>query len=303
MDIKQLQYFVQVVESGSFTRAANVLGIAQPSLSRQVRLLEIELEEHLLYRTGRGIVPTEAGKCLVAHSKAILDRAEQARQDIQALKKALRGKVVVGLPPRLSHRLTPNLVRSFCEHFPDAALTVTEGLSASVTEWLREGRIDIGLMYDPLSVTDLDGEVIFQEELMLVACKPGLGEALPAVVRFNQLAAYPLVLPAVPNATRSIVHAASARCGVRLNVVAEVNAVQTLVALAMQNQGYAVLSYSAVAEHVRAGKLVVARITDPAMHIKLILCTGHRRPMTRLVRETLQLMRSLDIPHLLGTGQ
>jgi LysR family transcriptional regulator, nitrogen assimilation regulatory protein len=299
LNIKQLEYFVQVVESGSFTRAAGILGIAQPSLSRQVRLLETELQEHLLYRTGRGIEPTDAGNCLLEHGRAILARTAQARQDIHDLKKTPRGKVVVGLPPRLAHKLTPDLVHRFREHLPESALTVTEGLSVSLREWLREGRVDIGLLYDAMPPPTLDYETIFQEELMLVGSLPGLGEALPSEVRFDELAAYPLVLPCMPNATRAIVNATCRRYDVKLNVVAEVNAVQTLVALAESGEGYAVLSYSAVSEQVRAGKLAIARIGSPIMYTNLILCTARLRPVTRLVRETLYLLRTLDIPRLL----
>ena len=72
MDLKQIEYFVRVAELGSFTRAAVVLNIAQPALSRQVRLLEVELRQNLLVRNGRGAIPTEAGKVLLEHGRGIL---------------------------------------------------------------------------------------------------------------------------------------------------------------------------------------------------------------------------------------
>ena len=73
MDLKQLEYFVRVAELGSFTRAAQVLGVAQPALSRQVRLLEVELRQNLLVRNGRGATPTEAGQLLLEHGRGILE--------------------------------------------------------------------------------------------------------------------------------------------------------------------------------------------------------------------------------------
>ena len=75
MDLKQIEYFVRVAELGGFTRAAAALGIAQPALSRQVRLLEVELRQNLLARDGRGAVPTEAGRLLLAHGRSILHHA------------------------------------------------------------------------------------------------------------------------------------------------------------------------------------------------------------------------------------
>ena len=79
MDLKQIEYFVRVAELGSFTRAAVVLNIAQPALSRQVRLLEVELRQNLLVRNGRGAIPTEAGKVLLEHGRGILHQVERAR--------------------------------------------------------------------------------------------------------------------------------------------------------------------------------------------------------------------------------
>src|SRR6188768_2216216 len=82
MDLKQLEYFVRVAELGSFTRAAIELDVAQPALSRQVRLLEVELRQNLLVRNGRGAVPTEAGKLLLDHSRGILHQVERAREEL-----------------------------------------------------------------------------------------------------------------------------------------------------------------------------------------------------------------------------
>ena len=82
MDLKQIEYFVRVAELGSFTRAAQVLGVAQPALSRQVRLLEVELRQNLLTRNGRGATPTEAGQVLLEHGRGILHQVERAKEDM-----------------------------------------------------------------------------------------------------------------------------------------------------------------------------------------------------------------------------
>ena len=86
MDLRQLEYFIRVAELGSFTRAADVLGVAQPALSRQVRLLEVELRQNLLQRHGRGAVPTEAGELLLAHGRGILHQVERARDELAQLR-------------------------------------------------------------------------------------------------------------------------------------------------------------------------------------------------------------------------
>ena len=113
MDLKQLEYFVRVAELGSFTRASIALDIAQPALSRQVRLLEVELRQNLLVRNGRGAAPTEAGKLLLEHARGILHQVERAREELGRVRGALAGRVAIGLPPSLARVLTVPLTRAF----------------------------------------------------------------------------------------------------------------------------------------------------------------------------------------------
>lgn len=299
MDLKQLQYFVHIAELGSFTRASESLGISQPSLSRQVRLLEEELAERLLIRTGRGVEVTEAGKVLLRYGTEMLAMATRARDDIQDLKRMPRGRIAVGLPPRLAHLLTPVLVEAFRQSLPGASLMVSEGPSVKMREWLMNGQIDLALFYDPAPSARLDYESIYREELMLVGRSPGAGNTLPPSIRLSQLASYGIVLPCVPNTIRTIVDTTCRARGVTLNVVAEVNAVQTLVAVVEAGENFAVLPESAVARQIRTGTLRAARIVAPIMRNNLILATARLKQTTRLVRGTLQLFRDLDIPKLL----
>src|SRR3954471_24677434 len=136
MDLKQLEYFVHVAELGSFTRAASFLSIAQPALSRQVRSLEVELRQSLFERNGRGVTLTEAGSRLLAHGRGILQQVERARLDMEDHRGAATGRLVIALPPSVSRTLTSPLVAAFRARFPKATLSVVEGLSTYVLEWL-----------------------------------------------------------------------------------------------------------------------------------------------------------------------
>ena len=99
MDLKQLKYFTQVAELGSYTRAAEVTHVAQPVLSRQIRKLETKLHQNLLIRHGRGVVLTDAGRTLLAHSRIILQQLEQAQEDLSLSEGKLTGHINLGLPP------------------------------------------------------------------------------------------------------------------------------------------------------------------------------------------------------------
>ena len=134
MDFKQLETFVCVAELGSFTRAAQALEVAQPALSRQVRALELELRETLFERTGRGVVPTDAGRRLLEHGHAILQGVEAARNDLRSRRGEPVGRVMVGLPPSLARRLTPLLIERFRQELPKARLEIVEAFSVTIAE-------------------------------------------------------------------------------------------------------------------------------------------------------------------------
>ena len=139
MDLKQLAYFVRVAELGSFTRAAVALKVAQPALSRQVRLLEVELRQNLLVRNGRGATPTEAGQVLLAHGRGILHQVERAREELDRVRGSLAGRVAVGLPPSIARVLTVPLTRAFRERMPQAQLSISENLSTAMQDQLLHG--------------------------------------------------------------------------------------------------------------------------------------------------------------------
>jgi len=120
MNLKQLEYFVQVAELGSFSKAAVVLDIAQPALSRQVRSLETELRQQLFLRNGRGVALTDAGKRLFDHSVAVLQLMAHARQDLGASRDEPVGRVTIGLPPSMGRQLTLPLIDRFQKQFPAA---------------------------------------------------------------------------------------------------------------------------------------------------------------------------------------
>src|SRR3546814_13694420 len=105
MNLKQIHYFIVVCEQRSFSRAVDILDVAQPSISRQIQLLESELQQHLLRRTGRGVEPTEAGLRFLSHARAMHALAVHAKQDLLGFRSSVQGKVRLGMPPRIARPL------------------------------------------------------------------------------------------------------------------------------------------------------------------------------------------------------
>jgi LysR family nitrogen assimilation transcriptional regulator len=293
MDLRQLEYFVRVAELGSFTRASIALDIAQPALSRQVRLLEVELRQNLLVRNGRGAAPTEAGKLLLEHARGILHQVERAREELGRVRGALAGRVAIGLPPSLARVLTVPLTRAFRQQMPDAQLSISEGLSAAMQEWLVNGRLDIAVLYNAQASTGIEVTPLLEEELMLVQPRPsGLQEdPPPPAVPLREVAKLPLVIPSRPNALRMVVEAEMAAVGCRPTIALEIDGVAAILDLVADGAGSAILSRNAVASSVKPSAFAVRAITDPPLRTRLSLATSSLRPATLTQQATLKLMR------------
>ena len=293
MDLKQLEYFVRVAELGSFTKAAIALDIAQPALSRQVRLLEVELRQNLLTRNGRGALPTEAGKLLLAHGRGILHQVERAREELGRVRGALAGRVAVGLPSSLARVLTVPLTRAFRAAMPDATLSISEGLSVAMQESLVNGRLDIAVLYNTQPGSEVDISPLLEEDLLLVQARPPglLGDPEPGPVTLKDVALLPLVIPSRPNAIRMHVESEMANLGCRLKIALEIDGVSAILDLVADGAGSAVLSRNAVASSVRPSAFTVRTIVQPALRTKVSLATSAFRPVTLTQQATLELIR------------
>jgi LysR family nitrogen assimilation transcriptional regulator len=290
MDLKQLEYFVNVVDLGGFSRAARLLGVAQPAISRQVRSLEVELRQSLLLRNGRGAVPTEAGKRLLAHARGILQQVERARAEVDEIKGAPVGHVVVGLPPTLARLITAPIVREFRRSFPRATLSIVEGLSTSMHEWLQVGRVDIGLLYNPAPSPAVDSRPLLEETLCFVGRREKGAAARPMPLR--ELPRYPLIIPSRPNAIRMLVETRLAALGLKPQVAMEIDAVSAILELVAEGHGYAVLSPRAIDGADGARRLASRPIVHPAIAITLAIATSAQRPATPLQQATVALIEA-----------
>jgi len=292
MDIKQLTYFVRVAELGSFTRASIVLDIAQPALSRQVRLLEVELRQNLLVRNGRGITLTEAGKVLLEHSRGVLHQMERLREELSRVRGSLAGSVAVGLPPTLGRILAVPLTRAFKAAMPDASLSILDGLSKTMQESLLTGQLDIALVYNALPTPGIELRPLLQDELLLVqggAGEPGGGEGGGAIA-LADLARHPLIIPARPNALRMHVETALLNISAQPRIAMEVNSVATILDLVADGVGSAVLSRHAVLTAAQPERFTLRRIVDPGLFPLLSIATGADRPATGTQRATLDIL-------------
>ena len=301
MDLKQLEYFVRVAELGSFTRAAIALDVAQPALSRQVRLLEVELRQNLLTRNGRGAAPTEAGQLLLEHGRGILHQVERAREELGRVRGALAGRVAIGLPPSVAKALAVPLIREFRQRMPQATLSISEGLSLGMQESLTQGRLDIALLYNATSTAGVELSPLLEEGLFLVqgSKRKTAGASRPRPIALRDVAALPLIIPSRPNAIRMLVESEMALLGVRPRVALEIDGVAAILDLVEDGAGSAVLTRNAVATSARPDAFTLRPIGSPPLRSKLLLAMSSQRPAT-LTQKAMQQLIQEAAPRLLA---
>jgi LysR family nitrogen assimilation transcriptional regulator len=270
MDVRQLNTFLQVAELGSLSKAADRLRIAQPALSRQVRLLEHELKVALFSRHGRGMALTEAGEMLRARAGSILRQIDQARADLMQQAGAVRGHVAFGLPPTVGAVLATRLIDRFLSTYPNVTLRIVHGFSGYLIEWLQHGELDIAVIYGAPHAGGVRQSPLLVENLHLVAA--GDSPLTPHhAVPFAQVAAQRLVLPGAAHGLRKLIEAEARLRGIPLQIVVEADDLQVLKDLARMRLGSTVLPLAAVQAEVTRGELAAAPIIDPHITRKLVV--------------------------------
>jgi LysR family nitrogen assimilation transcriptional regulator len=286
MNLRQLDYFVHVADLGSFSRAASVLSVAQSALSHRVRQLEVELKQPLLFRNGRGVVPTEAGRRLLVHARGILMQVNRTYEELAELRGAPAGHVVIGLPPTFAKLLTVPMVNAFRERFPAASLGSMEGLSASITEWVATGRADIGLVYSPVPSPTIEIVPLLQEPMFLVSPRAERG-ASGASIPLKDLPSFRLIVPSRPNANRTRIEAELAQFGLKPVIALEIDGVSTILDLVAEGHGHAVMPKSSLRAYGAEDTFTLRRIVQPKLLIQLSLITSAQRPATPLTQKVL----------------
>ncbi len=203
MQLHQLRHVVALVDHRSLGRAAQILGISQPALSKSLRRLEAHLGVKLFERTARGVMPTEFGRELVQHARSIAVEIHEAERAARAIRKGVEGRIAIGSAPSAIAHILPIATARLLARSPDLTLTVIGGLHDRLFEWLRKGEIDVAIsnLVEKSDQPDLLQETLYSDRVV-VACRPGhplIGRVDPTG---EELARHPWVLPAATIVTR-----------------------------------------------------------------------------------------------------
>jgi LysR family tcuABC transcriptional regulator len=247
VDLRQLRYFTQIVESGSLSKASRQLFIAQPALSQQLSKLEHEVGRPLLKRSSRGVAPTENGLALYHHARFMLRQLDQAMSIARQETGAVHGMVSVGLPMTTVSALGLPLVRRVRERYPSILLNVVEGMSGHLGQMMRLGQLDLAVLFSSDVAPDVSVDALLEEELFVML--PRHSSLVPAwrtSISIVEAAALPLILPTGAHGLRRRIAAEFEQRNLPLHIVAEIDSLSLLMNCVYEGIGATIKPMAAV---------------------------------------------------------
>ncbi|WP_322055095.1 LysR substrate-binding domain-containing protein [Paraburkholderia bannensis] len=278
MDVRQLRYFVNIVDYGSLGKAAEKLFVAQPSLSQQIAKLEDDLGVPLLVRSPQGVKPTAAGQALYRHARLVLHQMEQLRQEVREGVGAESGTVAIGLPTTMASVLAMPVFRRVRGRFPGIRLQFFESMSGYLNELLANGRLDLAILFRDTATPGISALPVLDEELYLMG-EPGV-PARARTCTLASLADVPMVAPGVSNGLRLLLERTFAREQVPLNIIADIDSLPMLLSAAQSGAACTILPSSALALRASAERPKTRRIVDPVIRRPASICWPNALPVS-----------------------
>lgn len=292
MELRQLRYFVAIVDHGSLSRAALVLHVAQPALTQQLRQLEEELGAQLLHRSAHGVLSTDAGKIFYEHAQAILKQVADARAAVTQSATRPSGSVSLGLPHSISGALALPLLTAARATYPEITLQLTEEITGNLIEQLKSGRLNLAVLFDDGQLGSLDATPLVEEDLVYI-CRAGSAWVPPGpAITLGAALASTLILPARQHGVRPLIEQTAAGAGLALANIIEINSIAILKSALLADMGATLLPLAPLRAEIDSGALVAVPMHSPPIRRGVTLCASRNIPLTnaaaaigRLVRE------------------
>ncbi|WP_233887992.1 LysR substrate-binding domain-containing protein [Paraburkholderia flagellata] len=280
MDIRQLRYFVNIVDYGSLGKAAEKLYVAQPSLSQQIAKLEDDVGVPLLIRSSQGVKPTAAGQAMYRHARLVLHQMEQLRQEVREGAGAESGTVAIGFPTTMVSILAMPVFERVRARYPGIRLQLFESMSGYLDELLANGRLDLAILFRDTTTPGITTLPVLDEELYVLGEPGGEIGARMRTCPLAALANVPLVAPGQSNGLRLLTERTFAREQIPLNIIADIDSLPTLLAIAQSGQACTILPASAVSARSAADKPKMRRIIDPVVRRPASICWPNSVPVS-----------------------
>jgi LysR family nitrogen assimilation transcriptional regulator len=291
---RKLAYFVSVVDSGSFSKAALDLGITQPTLSQQISALETFLGRSLLVRGGRAVMVTEAGRVLYRHAQSLGKQLRQAEEDVRRAEEGGVGVVSLGLATcGAAATLALPVLTRILERHPELRLQIRDNFAGVLSEWIMSGRIDLALVYGMGPVHGVRFEPLFHEELFLIAADDFPHVLQDGRLPLEALRDEPFILPSAVHFLRPIIERACATQGFRPHVVAEIDSLTSLSEALQHRLGVTILPRTALEHESTTATFAILRLGPERIEAPVSLCVSDHLPITPAIENVASVIRTL----------
>ncbi|HEY0387176.1 MAG TPA: LysR family transcriptional regulator [Gaiellales bacterium] len=279
MDLRQLRTLTEVAERGSFSAAAEALGISQPAVSQQIRALERGAGGRLLDRSGRGVALTERGELVLRHARRMLALSEEFRRDLDEGGDELSGALVVGSSTGLGEHVLPLLLGGFRQEHPGVTVSLRIEATSTVIDRVLARELELGVVGASRPHRALVYEPFLHDRVILAV--PGGHRFAGRTVELAELVREPLILMQSGAGVRTVIEEELRRAGVRpreLNVAMEMGLQESAKAAVEAGYGVSFLSQLAVERELRLGTLATADVAgiDPVRDFSTVRLASHR---------------------------
>ena len=301
LDLVDLSVVLAVAEFGSYTRAAQKLGVTQPAISRRITSLERSLHTRLFRREGLHFLATESGVAFCERAAEILGLMQQLPESTSQLSGIPRGSVALGLPPTTGELLVPHLIPEYRKSYPEVFVRIEQGYVNDLFDMLMDKHIDVAILSGAFNSASVDVEPLFDHQLGIVypsawkACSPLDGAPMPDALTLAEVARLPLIVQSPNQSMRHLIDSAFRAAKLNPNIVMEVNSFILQKSLVLPEMGCIFMSLAAIAES-DAGTVAFAPIHDASLVYSLSLATRKAGQPTLAARLLMKMIKRHMVP-------
>ncbi len=277
MQFRHLRYFVKIVEAGSFSRAAALIHIAQPALSKQIAELEDEFGVVLLHRSARGVTPTTAGEVLFRESLKLIRQVDDLPDIVRSSHGDIQGVVCFGMASTMAPALTGRMMEICRTMLPKVTLRFVTGDSETLREKVAAQAIDLAIVFENTPETGFTREMLFRQRLYLAGRRQGNEQAS---ITLQQLSKLPLMLPTPTNVLRKAVEREFAAASLHVDPIAESDLFEVVLSAVKTGLGHAILPKGDFSDMPGHQDIITVPI-EPAIYLTACLITTRDKPLTR----------------------
>lgn len=298
MDLGQIEAFVQVSAHNSFSRAAEVLQLTQPSITARIQSLERELGEELFERGGRGVRLTDSGLAFLPYAERVLQTVAEGRDIIDEVRNIELGSIHLGSALTISTYVLPHVLHTFRQRYSGVDVSIRTGRSEQVLAMLQADEVQVGLVRS-LSHQDIETVHLYDDEIVLIV-NPDHPFAARGDATVEEIAGEPIVLFDRGSSYFGLTHGFFRQAGVVPNIAMELDSLEATKRMVEEGLGIALVPLMTIERELQVGRLAKIEMVDaPSLKrpVSLIYKRHRKRPRTvQAFIDTLAEMYTLSIP-------